>query len=151
MSISYTTSLIYLQNTETTMTPKHTWNHQVRKRLWWSPKQTMQQRLILYYNTYIALEKRLPIIKNITRSQVYDTFVRATDALLFQTEHHFITHHRLLVKYIENGKLAILCPECYQLENTKGSFIQPGSQMKIAEHFLLPATLIHSIIEISTI
>lgn len=106
---------------------------------------------MIFYNTYIALERRLPIVTHITRSQLYDIFIRANDAILFKIQHHFLTHQRILVKYKQIGKLSIICPECYTILDQTDTFIKPGDQMTTQDHFLLLESLIYSVIEISAV
>lgn len=120
------------------------------QRSWWVPEPSMNQRLCIYFNTYITPEKNDYSVRIITKHVLERIFMHLPSMYIFQGVNHFITRDRMF-KTTEDYDLVVFCMRCYLLHTSKNPPTEGiFNKMRGNEHFTFPPSMIFNILEMPT-
>ncbi len=133
--------------------PPHENIYKWRKPLqhWWTDRPNMEQRLAIYFNTYVQLTDRDYSIKRLIKEALSLILCHLASLYIFEQVNHFITKDRMC-QMIDDSSLTILCINCYFLERSHDP--NYGSKVLLMEggqHFVLPRSMIFNLLKMSSL
>lgn len=119
--------------------------------VWWNRDQSMEDRLISYYNTYITTELHDFSIRILTRESLGRILTRLSSLHIFNSVGHFVTLDRMY-RLTSDYKLVIICINCYALEVIANPEMDDNTRRMVGgQHFTLPRTMVYALMEIQSI
>lgn len=119
--------------------------------VWWNREQTMEKKLISYYNTYITTVLHDFSIRILTREALGRILTQISSLHIFNSVGHFVTMERRY-RLTSDYRLVIICINCYALEVTANPELEDNSRRMLGgQHFILPRTMVYALMEIQSI